>query len=49
MAATRNSAEFLKLDQLGTVGPGKSPDFIVLDAVPLDNIAKPKKAEVCCV
>jgi molybdenum ABC transporter molybdate-binding protein len=37
-AATRNSAEILKLDALGTVAAGKSADFIVLDANPLDDI-----------
>ncbi|MGH9255313.1 MAG: amidohydrolase family protein [Vicinamibacterales bacterium] len=37
-AATRNSAEFLKLDRLGTVAVGKSADFLVLDANPLDDI-----------
>jgi imidazolonepropionase-like amidohydrolase len=37
-AGTRNSAEFLKLDDLGTVAVGKSADFIVLDANPLENI-----------
>jgi imidazolonepropionase-like amidohydrolase len=37
-AATRNSAEFLGLDRLGTVAVGKSADFIVLDANPLENI-----------
>ena len=36
VAATRTSAEILKLDQLGTVAAGKSADFIVLDANPLD-------------
>jgi imidazolonepropionase-like amidohydrolase len=36
-AATRNSAEFLRLDS-GTVAAGKSADFIVLDANPLDHI-----------
>ncbi len=37
-AATRNSAEFLKLDQLGTIAAGKSADFLVLDANPLQDI-----------
>ncbi|MBI4541217.1 MAG: amidohydrolase family protein [Gemmatimonadetes bacterium] len=42
-AATRNSAEFLGLDRLGTVAPGKSADFMVLDANPLDNIANTRR------
>ncbi|MGH2375729.1 MAG: amidohydrolase family protein [bacterium] len=40
MAATRNSAEFLRLADAGTLQAGKSADFIVLDANPLDDIAK---------
>ena len=39
VAATRESAKALRLDQLGMVAPGKSADFIVLDANPLDNVA----------
>jgi imidazolonepropionase-like amidohydrolase len=42
-AATRNSARFLGLDQLGTVASGKNADFLVLDANPLDNIANTRR------
>ena len=42
-AATKTSAEIMKLDQLGTVAAGKSADFIVLDANPLDNIMNTRK------
>jgi imidazolonepropionase-like amidohydrolase len=42
-AATKTSAEILKFDQLGTVAPGKSADFIVLDANPLDDINNTRK------
>ena len=43
VASTRLAAETLKLDHLGTVTPGKSADFIVLNANPLDNIANTRK------
>ena len=43
VAATRTAAEVLRLNQLGTVAPAKSADFIVLDANPLDNIANTRK------
>jgi imidazolonepropionase-like amidohydrolase len=43
VAATRDSAQVLKLDQLGMVAAGKSADFIVLDANPLDSIANVRK------
>jgi imidazolonepropionase-like amidohydrolase len=43
VAATRDSAKALRLDQLGMVATGKSADFIVLDANPLDNIANIRK------
>ena len=39
VAATRNSAEILRLEEVGTVAVGKSADFLVLDANPLDDIA----------
>lgn len=38
VAATSTSAEFVGIDDLGTVATGKSADFIVLDANPLDDI-----------
>jgi imidazolonepropionase-like amidohydrolase len=43
VASTRLAAETLKLNQLGMVVPGKSADFVVLDANPLDNIANTRK------
>jgi imidazolonepropionase-like amidohydrolase len=43
VAATRAAAEVLRLNQLGTVVAGKSAEFIVLDANPLDNIANTRK------
>jgi len=38
VAATRNGAELLGLFEIGTIAPGKSADFIVLDSNPLDDI-----------
>jgi imidazolonepropionase-like amidohydrolase len=43
VAGTRTSAAILKLDDLGTVAAGKSADFIVLDANPLDDILNTRK------
>jgi imidazolonepropionase-like amidohydrolase len=43
VAATRNGAEFLRLTDGGTVAAGKSADFIVLDANPLDDIANTRR------
>ena len=43
VAGTRTSAWILGLDQLGTVAPGKSADFVVLNGNPLDNIANTRK------
>jgi imidazolonepropionase-like amidohydrolase len=43
VAATRNSAEFLRISDAGTLQAGKSADFIVLDANPLDDIANTRR------
>ena len=43
VAGTSASASILGLDALGTVAEGKSADFIVLDANPLDDIGHTRK------
>ena len=43
MAATRVSAEILGQDDLGMVATGKSADFVVLDANPLDDIKNTRR------
>jgi imidazolonepropionase-like amidohydrolase len=42
-AVTVTSAGFLRLNDRGTLDAGKSADFLVLDANPLDNIANTRK------
>jgi imidazolonepropionase-like amidohydrolase len=42
VAATRNGADFLRLNA-GTVAQGKSADFIVLDANPLEDIRNTRR------
>ena len=47
VAATRNAAEFAGFDEMGTVAAGKSADFVVLEANPLDDITNTRRiAEV---
>jgi imidazolonepropionase-like amidohydrolase len=43
VAATGNSADLLKLTDVGTVAVRKSADFIVLDANPLDDITNTRR------
>jgi len=45
VAATSTSAQFLGLEQLGTVAVGKEADFIVLTANPLDDIRNTREIE----
>lgn len=43
VAATRNSADLMRLSDLGTIETGKSADFLVLDANPLDDITNTRR------
>jgi imidazolonepropionase-like amidohydrolase len=43
VAATGNAAEFLRLKDHGTIAAGKSADFLVLDANPIDDITNTRK------
>ena len=43
VSAARNAAELLKLTDTGTIATGKSADFLVLDANPLDDIKNTRR------
>jgi imidazolonepropionase-like amidohydrolase len=43
VAATGDAAEFLRLKEHGTIATGKSADFLVLDANPLDDITNTRQ------
>jgi len=45
VAATQRAAEHLGLEDMGTIAPGKSADFIVLDANPLDDISNTQRIQ----
>jgi imidazolonepropionase-like amidohydrolase len=43
VAATRNSADLLLMKDAGTIATGKSADFLVLDANPIDDIKNTRR------
>ena len=43
VSATRTAAAVLRLSDMGSIAPGKSASFVVLDANPLDHLANARK------
>ncbi len=43
VAATRNAADLLRLTDAGVIEPGRSADFLVLDANPIEDIANTRR------
>ena len=43
VAATRNGAAFLRMNDTGTIAVGKNADLLVLDANPLEDIRNTRK------
>jgi imidazolonepropionase-like amidohydrolase len=43
VAATKSGAEFLRMNDTGTIAAGKNADLLVLDANPLDDIANTRR------
>jgi len=43
VAATRTSAQVLRITDMGSIAPGNQASFVVLDANPLDNLANARK------
>jgi imidazolonepropionase-like amidohydrolase len=43
VAATRNGAAFLRMEDTGTIAAGKNADLLVLDANPLDDIRNTRR------